>query len=309
MARRVKKRKKRKQKVLELLCDQAILDTLSYRTIFKSMLSFHQLSTYLFSRTPKNSDLLLEIDRPFFEDRLNTLVKKKKVKHFRGKYHVNKQKPFSWNIRVKNSKKHLKKVSSTLGYLAQIKWIKMIAVSGSVAAHSAKKKDDIDIFIVTEKNRLWLTRFFTVLILKALNKYRTDEDFDGKVCPNIFVADQSLAWPLKKRNEYTAHEILLLHPILNRDNTYFDFIKANKWALKYFPKFNVNLAPKPNLRAKKKPKYNSSLINHLDFVFMLFQFWYMRKRRVNEVTTRDLIHFNKKDHSEGIMKKFVSILK
>ena len=42
----------------------------------------------------------------------------------------------------------------------------MIAITGSVANYDAEENDDIDLLIVTEKNRLWITRGFVFLILK-----------------------------------------------------------------------------------------------------------------------------------------------
>ena len=50
-----------------------------------------------------------------------------------------------------------------------IPWIEMVAVTGSVAYGSARKWDDIDLFVVTKRDRLWLS-LSVALILVRLGK-------------------------------------------------------------------------------------------------------------------------------------------
>jgi len=50
-----------------------------------------------------------------------------------------------------------------------IPFIRTVAVTGSVAYGSASKWDDIDLFIVTKRNRLWISALLT-LVLVRLNK-------------------------------------------------------------------------------------------------------------------------------------------
>lgn len=50
-----------------------------------------------------------------------------------------------------------------------VPFIQTIAVTGSVAYGSATRWDDIDLFMVTKRNRLWLSAFMT-LVLVRLNK-------------------------------------------------------------------------------------------------------------------------------------------
>jgi nucleotidyltransferase-like protein len=50
-----------------------------------------------------------------------------------------------------------------------IPFIRTVAVTGSVAYGSATKWDDIDLFIVTKRNRLWISALLT-LVLVRLNK-------------------------------------------------------------------------------------------------------------------------------------------
>ncbi len=284
-----------KNKELESFYDSAILETLRYRSIFSSRVTFHQLCTFFIC---PEEPLEIEINEKVIKQRLEYLIKKKRISYKKGLYYLFGHKTVNWNSRAANSRKLLKEAYETANILKQIKWIKMLAVTGSVAAYNAQKKDDIDVFIITEKNRLWLTRFFVVLLLKLHNKYRTDENFHKKVCPNIYLSDDALMWEKSKQNIYTAHEILLMHPLINRDDTYFKFISSNKWLFSYFPFFKVNMPKKP----KASSKYNSSIIDTVEFIAMTIQLWYMRDKKTTEVVSSNFIHFNKFDHAEKILK-------
>lgn len=275
------------------ICDTAILNTLKYRSVFSAGLSYFQLYTYLISST--------HVDVKLFNQRLKYLHKVKKVKIKDGKYYLYKSKASNWELGVSYSKKHIVKVSGALELLKKIQWIRLLAITGSVAAFSAKKKDDVDIFIITQKNRVWLTRLFVVLILKATKKYRTDKNYTSKICPNIYISDSHLTWFEDKQNIYTANEISLLYPIINRGNTYFSFLKANSWMSSLLPNFKFSF----DFNANKLVYKNSAILNFLDSLVMIFQLAYMKSKKTTEITTKDFIHFNKADHSQDILKKYV----
>lgn len=281
-----------RDRTLERACDKAILTTLAYRSVFNSTLSFHQLATFLITDE--------EVDVTLFSNRLQNLLRAKKIGKKKGKYYLPGKKPLSWGLRGRYSMEHSESVQHAIKILGKIKWIKMLAITGSVAAHNAKKADDIDIFVITEKNRLWITRFYVVLLLKALNLYRSDKDSAGKICPNIFVDEDEMEWAKERRNIYIAHEVVMMHPIINRDNIYFKFIKKNDWVFSHFANFQIEL-PK---RVVTKDSYNSLWLSFAEKFLRSLQQTYMKDRQTNEITTKTLIHFNKSDHSGTILGKF-----
>ena len=170
----------------EKVCDLAIKKTLAYGAIFKYPMSFYQLSTYLVTKK--------KFDYDFFNKSLKRLVKKKHIKAKDGKYYLPGVRPVSWNSREKYTKKLLK--DSQLGFtlLSTIPWIKMLTVTGATAKNNAVKNDDIDIFIVTEKNRLWITRSFVWAILKIIGKYAFSGERNKKFCCNLFVDETKMEW-------------------------------------------------------------------------------------------------------------------
>ena len=84
-------------------------------------------------------------------------------------------------------------------FIGRLPFVRMVAVTGSLAVDNPAKQADIDYFIVTEPKRLWLTRLLIVSIVKAA------EPFGITLCPNYFVSTNNLA--IKAQNLYTAREI------------------------------------------------------------------------------------------------------
>ena len=276
----------------------AILKTLAYRSVFNYPLTIHQLGTTLITIT--------KIEYKALEKNLEKLEGQKLIKKKDGKYFLAAVKPLSWKLRTLQSKKTLKESDPVFSILKKIPWIKMLAVTGSVAAFNTDKKDDIDIFIIASRNRMLITRFFVVLLLKAAGKYRVDKNPSQKICPNIYIDESLLAWDKTKRNVYVAHEILMMRPIINKDEMYFRFIKANSWVFDFFANYKIEHYSLDNLKKKVKP---SRIVNLLEKVLMQLQVSYMKRKRTEEVATKTIIHFNKNDWTDKIIKEYRGMLK
>lgn len=283
-------------RVKERACDKAIKKTLTYSAVFKYPMSFNQLATFLISKQKFNYDT--------FVKSLYRLIKKRHIRMAKGKFYLNGIKPVSWEKRYKNSQTIIKKSLKAIKLLEIVPWLKMIAITGSVAANNAEENDDVDLFIITQSNRLWLTRGFTTIVLSIARKYAIGKNNKEKLCCNIFIDENHLRWPNEKSNLFVAHDILSMQPILNRDNTYFKFVKANKWALEYFGQYHIEL---PNLFEDNK-KNGNRLGNYFDDLAMKAQLNYMKKKKTTEITKKGFLHFNKHDHTEIVLGSYKKLL-
>lgn len=107
--------------------------------------------------------------------------------------------------------------------------IQMIAIGNSVAMNNAHKDSDIDLFIVTQKKRMWYVRIFLTFFLWILWQRKTAKKHAGTFCLSFFMTDENLS--LEKvaieRDIYLYYWILSLKPIINNNTTYEKFISAN----------------------------------------------------------------------------------
>lgn len=276
--------------------EKAILDTLCYRAVFDYPLSFCQLGTYLISKN--------KIDREDLIYSLEGLIRRGDIKTRAGKYFLKGVRPVSWDYRAKQSKQMIKKTGEICNILARIPWVRMVCVTGAAAAYGATQKGDVDIYIVSRANRVWITRFFVWVFLKSLGVYRTDEHPEGKICPNIFVDELNLSWKDQGRNVYIAHEIVMSHPVVDKEGTYLRYLKENSWVLDFFGNFKVNF---PKTEEIKCPE--SKLMDFVEWAARRGQFLYQRKRQTTEITQKGLIHFNRDDATGDILDKYSALKK
>ncbi|GIW62842.1 MAG: hypothetical protein KatS3mg090_0668 [Patescibacteria group bacterium] len=125
----------------------------------------------------------------------------------------------------------------------KIGFTSLIGLSGSLAYGVAKTSDDFDLFVITQKNRLWISRFVlnilaVLLFLKRKTNVKKAKD---KVCLNLFFDFSSLKISKIKQTEYVAREIISLRVYYDNNNTWLSFINQNRWIYSFFPNFKNHL--------------------------------------------------------------------
>lgn len=112
----------------------------------------------------------------------------------------------------------------------------LVGLTGSVAAENCKKGDDIDMLIVTRKNRLWKSRLKLKWFLKKnripCRAYGVTEGKDD-FCFNMWLEEDRLELPREKRTEKSAVDLILMKPLIDKDDIYEKFMKKNRWAKRW----------------------------------------------------------------------------
>lgn len=130
-------------------------------------------------------------------------------------------------------KSFYRRLNKYLIYIQWIPWLRMIWVGNSLSMNCAKSSSDIDLYIVTAPNRMWLVRIFITLIFQVLWVRKTPKHHAGRFCLSFFSTTDALDfWNFKIHNDiYLYFWILYFKPILDINNTYSHFINSNKsWA-------------------------------------------------------------------------------
>jgi len=196
--------------------------------------------------------------------------------------------------------------------------IKLIGLSGSIAMMNAKNEDDIDLFIITKKNRLFTARFLATIIafIMGLKRPIGLKKASNKVCLNLFFDEDNLKVPKFKQTLFVGHEILQMKPIVNKDNVYERFLKANRWVQDIFPNSSWIMSKVKNQKSKiqvKSQNYfknlklltltsNFSLLtfNFIESILKKFQLYLIRRHQTTEVITDTQLWFHPVDFGKKI---------
>jgi predicted nucleotidyltransferase len=202
--------------------------------------------------------------------------------------------------RKRYSLKKIKKISLFLKLISLFPSIKLIGLSGSMAMMNAKEGDDIDIFVITAKDRLWAGRLICLAIaeLLGLRRKRRERRAKDKVCLNLFFDEKELEVPDNKKTKYIAHEILQMKPMINKDQIYERFLSANRWVVKIFPNAFMG-----KIRSKKgilKSGERKKLFDLFENSLKRIQLKSINKHKTNEIISDTQLWFFPNDFEKRI---------
>ena len=111
-------------------------------------------------------------------------------------------------------------------WIASLPYVRMVAVTGSLAMDNTGSSADIDYLIVTAPGHLWLCRAMILVLRRAAL-------LEGiNLCPNYLITTRALHFP--DQNLYAAHELAQMIP-LNGLDIYHEIRKQNEWVNQYLP--------------------------------------------------------------------------
>lgn len=125
----------------------------------------------------------------------------------------------------------LQKAEKIGRFLYQFPFVKAIGISGSLSKNFADQQADIDFFIVTTSNRLWIARTLMHLYKKIMFITGRQHYY----CMNYYIDEQ--AYALEDRNIFTAIELKTLLPV-SGEHAMQEFFTANGWAENWLPLCN-----------------------------------------------------------------------
>ena len=106
-------------------------------------------------------------------------------------------------------------------FIAKFPFVSGVNVSGSLSKNYYDDHSDIDYFIITKPNRLWVCRTLFILYYKTLSKEKKKQ-----YCLNYFISEADLT--ISDNNPFVAKELAYLIPTVNK-KTYLDLLENNNW--------------------------------------------------------------------------------
>lgn len=147
-----------------------------------------------------------------------------------------------------HAKKALLIAEKKAKFITKFPYVKAVGISGSLSKGYFDKESDIDFFVITAPNKLWICRTLLILYKKVflLNSRKY-------FCVNYFISENQLE--IEEKNRFTATELKTLIPLQGKV-TFEEFYNSNKWVNSYFSKFEVQT---DNILSTKKSIISSCL--------------------------------------------------
>jgi predicted nucleotidyltransferase len=263
-----------------LCVKQDILATLSYFDIFDYPLTQTEIVQFL------KTDYCHE---DFFDDLKNLameswIYKMDEFYSLREDYSLV-QRRREGNMRAKNMLKTAEKIA---GFLSTFPFVKGVAVSGSLSKNFADENSDIDFFIITERNKLWLARTFMHCFKKIAILFKKEDLF----CMNYYIDEEMLQ--IKEKNIYTAIEIATLLPLRGIE-IFKEFFKQNDWSKSYLPNHSLRVSyveetRNPFLKKTVEFIFRNSFGNLVDLLLMnISVLLWKKKTRMKKLNKRGIV--------------------
>ena len=127
---------------------------------------------------------------------------------------------------IKNTHKKWKKFSKISKFIIYIPYVRSVSVTGSVALNNASAKSDLDIFIETQRGRIWTTRLFITTISWIFGRKRHSKKINNRLCFNRYVCEDSNLGP-RHINYVVKNRISVWKQKKNTKNETIYFFKPN----------------------------------------------------------------------------------
>ncbi len=218
------------------------------------------------------------------------------------------------NERKLISRDKLRHVRKIIKLLSFVPTVLLIGISGGLALDNSREEDDIDLFVITSRGNIWLTRLILILLLKLMGQYRGQGKRQSqKFCLNMLLDEEALTLSKERQNLYSAHEVIQLLPMFERRNIYREFLNANLWITKFLPNgLNLRrLGDRDIKRVKEKLFYIliSRYLNIFEHLAKTVQLIYIKRHITTETISDHFLAFHPFDYKNYVLNEYNKRLK
>jgi hypothetical protein len=238
----------------------AVLRTIAYSDIFEYPLSTVETHRYLIGRPASIDEVARELsvatERGELEQLDGLYVLAGRASHFERRSRRNRQAERLWPA--------ARRFGRLIGWLP---FVRMVAVTGALAADNVEPEADLDYFVVTMHGFLWLTR----AMILALDRV-TSLLGSPRLCPNFLVTDTQLE--LEERDLFAAQELARMVPVFGT-GVYTRMLAQNNWSRQYLPNAKIETGRKASEIGRVRQAIERILANSL---VRRLEDWEMRRK-------------------------------
>jgi hypothetical protein len=192
----------------------AVYSCIAYFDVFNYPLKPQQVFEFLNFKT----------DQSQVNKILNELIELKLLSESDGFYYLEKGNSDFVSKRIASEKRFLEKqktIKRYANFISRFPFVESVCISGSCSKGLLDKDGDVDYFIITAPQKLWLCRSI-LIAFKKIFLFNSRKYF----CINYLVDSNNLQIP--DENVFVATEIKTLVPVSNKKQ-FENFLNANNW--------------------------------------------------------------------------------
>ena len=193
--------------------------------------------------------------------------------------------------------------------ISRFPFIRAVMASGSLSKGYMDENSDLDFFVVTAPNRLWIARAL-IALYKRIFLFNSHKKF----CVNYFV--DTLHLEIEEKNIFTATELATLIPLYNHQY-YQQMLASNRWLREFLPNCRGRQTDIENFSSPRLKRSFEFLLNPfgpaLDTFFMKMALRRWRRLYENKFDKKDFaIAFKtqphvSKNHPRNFQKKILDL--
>lgn len=276
-----------------------ILATLVYYDILNYPMTGFEMYKYLmrlpgFQRSVPDENKKYSLAEVITELENDSL--KKFIEEYNGFYFLHGRKELVGRRLTKNkiANKKTRILIKIAKWLRFAPFVRMIAMTGSLAMKNTDLQSDLDLLIVLKKGKIFTGRALVTLITHLLGKRRYDDKIKDRACLNHFLTEDDLEISIKE-NFLASEYSLRIWPIFGWHN-FHEFQEKNKWINKYKPNFWSDEIP--NLKFIKETVFSGRVRNfgeillNFNFIENILKKWQLgriEKKSKMQKTERGII--------------------
>jgi hypothetical protein len=200
--------------------EEAILRTVAYADVFDYPLTAHEIHRYLAGTQARPSVVQHVLGDRFLAR--GELVENRGYISLRGRESI-----VATRLQRKAISDRLWRKGLRYGLaIARLPFVRLVAVTGTLAVNNAEYDADIDYLIAVVAGRVWLARQLCLVLVYLGRAERVT------ICPNYVISTQAL--DQFERSLFTAHELANMVPLYGLD-VYQELLRRNAWAQEYLP--------------------------------------------------------------------------